>query len=323
MDRRTLYNLLRMNWQCDSSLPAEPWQVADYRSQSMETLFEILDHYQLALDKVSFQALANDIDTPEELTDNLLGELNLDVETYDRIYLVIFELWRRLVPEKMSLSIFCDELDHQIILYDENHTENREALQDIIANLAVVLDENTDHGENPREVFESISFCCANDLENFLYDFIAEQLDNGNDSYASELLEDFSPYIKETKWFDFLTIRLIAFTNISRANHMLHKLLLDHPEADLEFNLEILNFLVQGGDKVLFAAVVTQTLPLLTIEEEFQEVLSIIADYFHRLDDEKKESIIQEILKQRTHILPNQPLDLPSSQMSDLLSFLK
>ena len=31
IERRALYNLMRMNWQIDPSLPAEPWQVEDYR----------------------------------------------------------------------------------------------------------------------------------------------------------------------------------------------------------------------------------------------------------------------------------------------------
>ena len=42
IDRKALYNLLRLNWLRDPSLDVEPWQVEDYRHLELETLYERL-----------------------------------------------------------------------------------------------------------------------------------------------------------------------------------------------------------------------------------------------------------------------------------------
>ena len=41
-----------------------------------------------------------------------------------------------------------------------------------------------DEGLPPEQAFQLISPYCANDIETFLYDFIAEQIDEDNESYA-------------------------------------------------------------------------------------------------------------------------------------------
>lgn len=322
IERRALYNLLRMNWLRNSSISVQPWQVADYRSMPIDTLFNQLAENDLPFDRVSFQALADEFDTPEELVDHLIADMDVDTATQDKIYLLIFELWRRFIPEKLCLSIFCDELDHQIDLFDRDQLTNIEELQDVLANWAIVLDENTDHGEDPREVFESLSARCANDLESFLYDFIAEQIDNQDDLYATELLDDFYEYVRDIKWFDFLKIRLIAASDMVKANTLIRKLMLDIEKPDPEFNLEILAFLVQGGDHDLFVSLVKKTLSTITVEEEFQELLSLCADYLHRLDWEDKESAIQEILKQRIQVPLEKAHNPNGTQVADLLKII-
>src|SRR5438128_2674617 len=114
IERRALYNSLRLNWLQDPAISVEPWQVEDYRSFSIEKIFEQLKQKNIHLNKASFVALAENADTPEDLTDDLLADSDLDAAAQDYIYLHIFELWRTLIPEKTCLSIFCDELDHQI-----------------------------------------------------------------------------------------------------------------------------------------------------------------------------------------------------------------
>ncbi len=54
------------------------------------------------------------------------------------------------VAERLCLSVFCDELDHQINLYDSGEIERPEAIPDVLANLQEVLDENTDRVVIPR-----------------------------------------------------------------------------------------------------------------------------------------------------------------------------
>lgn len=300
-ERRALYNSLRMNWQLDPSLAVEPWQVEDYRALSLDKIFELLRLQEVFLDRNTFIQFADNFESPEELSEHLLDDAEVDYATQDQIYLLVFELWRRLVPEKPCLTIFCDELDHQINRYDSGSNRDFESIQDALANLQVVLDENTDQDIDPVVAFETISQGCANDLESFLYDFIAEQIDVQNTSYASELLDDFGPFVKEVKWFDFLRARLQAETDPFASDILIHQLIEEaEAEPDLEFNLEILSFLVAGGDRNDFVSLVHKSLPLLEAEEDFQDLLSVCADFYHRLDQETVEASIQEILKRRS-----------------------
>lgn len=301
IERRALYNSLRLNWLQDPSIPVEKWQVEDYRSFSNEELFEGLKQQNIQLNKASFLALSENTDSPESLTDDLLADSELDNIAQDRIYLLIFELWRRLIPEKPSLSILCDELDYQIYQYDRGNLANVESMQDILANLEVILDENTDEGADPLVVFETISAGCANNIESFLYDFISEQIDYGNISYATELLDGFIDYVQDLSWFDFLRARILMHTDPAGANEIIRLLVHEtEEEPDLEFNLELLAFMVQGGDGDLFHHVVKETVPLLKYEEDFQDLMSISIDYYHCLDLEKKEQMVQEILAKRS-----------------------
>ncbi len=324
LERRALYNSLRMNWLRGSDMPVEPWQVEDYRNLPLETLFERLKLQDLALDRISFLSLADEFDTPEEMTEGLQADSSPDTMSYDQIYLLIFELWRRLLTEKPCLSIFCDELDHQIFLYDTGQLHNLESIEDILANLGVILDENADSGTDPTIAFETISASCANDVEDFLYDFISEQIDESNESYATELLDEFTDYVKEVKWFDFLRARLALSIDPEASDLSIKQLVREASnQSDLEFNLEILSFLVQAGDKLDFLALAKKTVPLMECEEDFQDLLSICADFYHRLDKEHIEEVIHQILGKRAQRPFEEPINLQDSDIAVLFQTMK
>src|SRR5690242_1636689 len=95
IERKALYNLLRMNWLQQPDLDVEPWQVDDYRGKSDEELLQQLAMLKLPLSLDSFAAYAENCDTPEDLVDLLLDEEESDDLLHDRVYLIIFELWRR------------------------------------------------------------------------------------------------------------------------------------------------------------------------------------------------------------------------------------
>jgi hypothetical protein len=291
LQTKALYNLLRLNE--DPSVQADPWALEDLRAVPLEDLYQRLKPYYVELDKRSFFHFAEETDTPEELTDVLLPD-GAPEKLRDPFYLLIFELWRRLLPEKQSLSIFCDELDHRIALYDEGNLENDEPIQDALANLLEILEENTDMGVDPQEVLIGISDYCAHDLEGFLYDYISDLLDSGNSIYATELLEGFSPYVADPLWFDVLRARL---ADIGEANLQIHQLL----KHDLELPLltEILRFLSANGEPTLFKLAVKKALPLLTEQEDLLDVMRWIADFYRRLDEEEKEKAVQTILNGR------------------------
>lgn len=319
MERRALYNSLRQNWLMDPSLSVEPWQVEDYRGLPLETLFHRLKLQDIALDKAAFLAVAEEVDTPEELTDALLAGMQVDETTHDQVHLLVFELWRRLLPEKPSLTIFCDELDHLIAGYDIGNLDNPIAIEDVLSNLQVILEEHADAGGDPVELFESICGGCANDLESFLYDFIAEQIDQENISYATELLEAFSDYVSQVKWFDFLKAQALYSSDPASATQIMHQLIKDaSSEKDLEFNLELLSFLVSAGDQRDFTRFVKKTAALLESEGDFRDLISICIDFYHRLDEEETEHAIQNIFRRRSGKDLTKPFDQNDPDLAEL-----
>ena len=323
MEPKTLYNLLRMNWLRDPTVTAEPWQVADYRHMPLETLFDQLGRLDIPLDRISFLALAEELDSPEDLTEHLIADKQVDTEAYDQIYLLLFELWRRFIPEKLCLSVFCDELDYQIELYDSGELTNFEMLEDVLSNLVIILNDNSEDDIDPKIIFQSISARCANDLETFFYDFITDQIENKNLPYATELLEDFGPYVSDSKWIELLKARVLTFTDIPKANYLIRQLMrrvADKP--DPEFNMEVLSVFLQGCEKDLFLSLVNQTLPLIKTEEEFQDLLAISADYFHFLDEDQQEKALQKILKERSKIPLEQPLQHKHPHFTQLTSMV-
>jgi hypothetical protein len=323
LERRALYNLLRMNWQLDPTLEVEDWQIQDYRDLPTDHLFDRLRNFMIDIDRAHFIAIADNCDAVEDLIDYLIGDLNFTTKQEDQIYLLVFELWRRLVPEKPSLSIFCDEIDYQINLFDHGKVKNFEALQDAIANLQSVLDENVDEGAPPHDVFESVSACCAHDIETFLYDFIAEQIDSSSFSYAEELLEGFSPYISDVKWFDFLSAQVLAVSDTEKANVLLRRLV-DENSADpeVEFNLELLSFLTREGEKELFLQLAKVTVPRIENEEDFQDLLTTCSDFCHFLDQEEEEAAIQKIAARRQKSSPESAVKANDPDFSALLKLM-
>ncbi|MGA8163746.1 MAG: hypothetical protein WB791_01830 [Waddliaceae bacterium] len=324
IELRVLYNLLRMNWLKDPNLSVEPWKVDDYRSMGIEHLFQKLKACGFVLDKNNFLAFAESIDTPEDLTERLLEDFDDDSIEKDRIYLLVFELWRRLLPEKLCLSVFCDELDHQIFLYDQGDAAGAESIQDAMTRLQMILDENVDQGGKSTEVFETVSSFCANDLESFLYDYIAEQIDNKNIFYSSELLDGFKEYLKTSKWFDLLKVRLLEFSDPEEAQEQLRKLVQKAAkENDMLFNLEVLSFIVQSGEKGEFKKMVKKTVPLLENEEDFQDLLTICGDYFRCLDEDQKEQTILSILEKRLEKPAEVAIDQHDPDVIALLKSIK
>lgn len=312
-NQKALYNSLRLNWLSNPDIDVEPWQVEDYRAISWDFLFEKLKAHDLRLDKETFLALAEDYDTPEECAEDIVSDLDTDQKTEDQIFLLIFELWRRLVLDKPALSIFCDELDYHIHLFDEGEQDDQ-SLQDLLGNLKEILDENVDDGTDPTEAYESVCDCCANDLSSFLYDYISLQIDNDDVSYAAELIDNFYEYIPEVKWFDFLRAKIAATLDTQIANDQIHHIIDEwKSEHDMDFNFEMLDFLTQFGDVKLFNLVAKDTIPLLETEEDFQDLLVICVRYFHFLDKEIPEQKVEKMLKERQ----SNPLDHPINRNND------
>lgn len=324
IEKRALYHLLRMNWLHQPTLAVEPWQVEDYRLLPIPNLFDRLKNFQIVLDKTSFIAFADECDSPEDLTDHLVADTTFSPLQEDQIYLLVFELWRRLLSDKPSLSILCNELDYQICLYDDQELENPFDLQDALTLFLQALDENTDEGIPSVDAFQLISSYCANDIETFLYDFISEQIDEDNESYARELLDDFDPYLGNNKWFKLLRLRLSERSHSKTGKTLSQDILEENlSEKDLEFNLEFLSILGNLGDSILVNHVIRETIPLIKKEESFQDLLSILIDYFHLLDDEKGETGLKTLLAKRSRHGLDAPFDEKDPDLSHLIQLAK
>lgn len=298
---KALYNSLRISFLQNPSFAVETWKVEDYRGLPLEELFLRLQRANMIFDPTSFIAFVDAFDTPEELFDALVADQDFSPEEADRIYLILFELWRRLVPEKLSISIVCDELDYQIFLYDFRKVMNEEPLEDAITAFHGVLVENVDNGIAPIDAFVAISEYLANDFQAFLMDYVSELIEAKEYAYAFELLEQFYAFMPDTKWFDLLHARLIGAQDISKGHELVRAIhRKTKQEPDIDFSLDILAFLVNLPDRDLFGEVLQHALTLVHNEEELQELISITREFFANRHDETLADQLDDILARRS-----------------------
>jgi hypothetical protein len=319
---KALYNMLRINWLDDPALKIEQWKVEDYRILSLETLFGRLKSLGLSLDEKSLLHFAENCDSPEDLVECLWLDPD-DLEGQDRAYLLFFELWRRLLPDKRCLSIFCDELDHRINLYDHDELIDDDPILEILSELEDILDTHVDRGADPKETFQTVSEYCANDLENFIYDFLKDLINSGNELTASELLDGFYQYISDVKWFDFLRVRLVAVADEEKAHRMMQRLLEQlQEEPDLDLILEIVEYLSHAGNIANFVKVVKQMTGLIDTEEHFQDLLASVAEFYRCMDREEKSIQAQAFIAKRAHKKISDPLDRSDQDLVLFREFL-
>ena len=298
---KAYFNWIVLKWKHNPSFQIEPWQVEDYRQLSLKTIFERLSSLGLKWTEEKFLLMADAALTPEELTHNAWP----DKENEMPIYLLLFELWRRLLPKKGSLSIFCDELDNQIRLYLQDPSQDY-GISDSLQKLQELLEESTDLGENPRAIFATLSRHVAHDLEGFLFDYLSDQIDARNDLEAAELIRVFYPYVKDVSCFDFLKARLLVLMDPHEGNVALKKLL--EKVTDLDLLLEVAAFLIHHGDPSLFQKAAKLCFAEIQTEEDFQELLAIVADYSHFIEKDKNEEQIQAVFAKRLNLPPTIPV---------------
>jgi hypothetical protein len=251
-----------------------------------------------------------------------LTEDDGDPALQDRIYLIVFEMWRRFIPESLCLSIFCDELDHRIYLYDNELSSSDEGVQDYLERLANILQENTDSGHEPVESFKVISSICANNLETFLFDFVSEQIDTDRFSYASELVDIFYDYISEVQWFDLLRARLLIDSDQEGACELIREIL-DEEELDLEFLFEAVSVVITGNDAALVRRMIHLISTRIVTEEDFQDLLSVSSDYFQIADRDANVVEIEEIIRNRKSREPSEKVKNDDHDLLKLLTLFE
>lgn len=273
---KALYTALRLQALEDPSFAVDAWKVQDFRKASMDELFTALAAREVVLDKMAFAAFVDEYDSPEELAEALA--IDVSEEELDFIYLVIFELWRRMFPEKQTVSLLADELDYQILLYDREELLSVEPLDDAIASFYEALKEAVDMGADPKEAFNAMQEETAHDLHSFLYDYISELLEQKQYVFAEELLEQFYPFVETHAFFDFLRAKLAGRDWPKRACGIIGDIVTKY-DADLYLNLDILEYLVQLPFRELFSEVATRTIPLVSDEEDIEEFIRITDEF--------------------------------------------
>lgn len=306
---KALFNLLRISWLEDRNSEVKKWQVEDLRELDIAELFSRLKKLGLILDEESFYLYAENCTSPEELVNYIWIETE-DLEGHDQTYLLLFELWRRLLPDKLCLSIFCDELDQLIDVYDKGELENEASLQNALAILEDILDDSYDEGNEAKKVFSEVASYCAHDLERFIFDYIYDQIDEKDETYASELIDAFYDYVSDHRRFDLLRAQFLALFDLEESNLIYGRILEELREKpNLELVLLVAESLIHHGDVRLFMQSIKQALPLLKKEEEFQNLLTMVAEYYRCLDRDEEEKIIKGLLDARSSHSLSAPVD--------------
>lgn len=320
---RALYNLLRANWQRNPSLEVKDWQVANLREVPTARLFEQLGDLGVSSESAVFRAYAEESDGPEELAD-LLTDESTSQDIREKIYLLLFELWRRELPERQSLSIFCDDLDQLIETYDQGGLTSDEKIEHSLDDLENILDESVDAGLQPREALKLVNEFCAHDIETFLYDYLSDKIDSGQELQASEMIDGFYDYVTDVRWLDFLRVRLFAKTHTSEFDPALSRLIESlHETPDLDLAMETAAFLVHEGSPEQFSHAVELCLGLIETEEDFQQLLAIVADYHDCMDQSEELRAIEELFKRRSSRNPSQRLNPADNDLMALRSLFK
>lgn len=293
---KALYNLLRMNWLNDPSIKVESWQVIDYRKWTQDQLFKRLEQIGLNFDLERLAHYVDQCENPEELVECL----EPNEEHHDEGYLILFEIWRRFFPQNPSLSIFCDEIDHIIQKFDDGEEIDTDDVVEQLRNLENIIDVNIDHGSDPKKIFQFTSTYFAHDLEGFIYDFITELLESDHETLASEILDGFYEYVNKTLWFDFLRFRLVTLHDVDEGNFMLSRIIETiAEEPDYDLYIEIFEYLLSSGRFTLFIALFPTTLKLVEREEQFQELLTLLKEYYEYLESEENLTRITSLLSLR------------------------
>ena len=308
---RAYYNMLRF----EKEPNVEKWQVEDYRTFTDAHLFTELKEKGLTWDLLTFQDESTNYDSPE----SMVNDLEFEENEKSAVFLIIFELWRRFLKEKQSLSIFCDELDFLIQDYEDGTFEREDQLQSYLVDLESILEKSLDTEEEYTSGFNFLCSYLSNSVEEFLYDYISDQIDLENYTYASELIDGFFVYVEDKIWFDFLKARLILETSPDEAMILIQRIidkLSSDPDLDLTFDL--LRFLIYTGDADLFLLQSSAIIDALEEEEDLSEFILIVADYFGSVNEEAAEKDLMHLSRLRDIKKPSGPLSKDSEDLKKI-----
>ncbi len=289
---RAYYNLLWLSKLRGQNIPAEDWESFDYRGFSTNSLFALLQTYHIYFDSKDFILFCDDLNNPEDLIERLDVE---EGELKRKVYIVIFELWRRLLPEKGSISIFCDELDHLIASY--KGAPNEDALFDILNQVLEILDRNTEMGQSPREVFSRLCLYIAHNLENVIYTYIDTRMKEDAEGGYLSFIDHFMPYVEEKRALQFLKLK--ALSNVfakekeSLAAYLVHSL---QESSNFSLSVPMLFFLIEEKYQELFSEFFSFLVEKTTEEKKLVVLLDVLMAYHREMGQVEKQGHVHHFL---------------------------
>ncbi len=313
---RALFNLLQVRYK-NQTLPSsvEGWQVEEYEKASLAQLFSRLKKLGLNLSEKSFLEVATDVENPEVLLQLLAADRESKIKL--QIYLLVFELWKRLLPERKPVSVLCDELDHEIERLKTEKYFDSQLVQEILLNLQHLFERAVDDGYIPVKVFVIINSYLAHNLEVFLYGYIKYHLDQQNETEASEWIDGFYRYVPDKIALDFLKFRLLYRSDLQDAVKILDSLVERILEANAQkIAFDLLEFLSRFGTSDLFISTFKKMVPLIQTEKDFIAMLNIAGDFYQGLDKEMEESQIRQLVESRKNIDPDHKIEIEHLLMS-------
>ena len=312
LHRRAVYNMIHLPEAVDAD-ELEPWQTENYRGLKDPVLFKRLQKSGLTVPNLQmFNQLAEEFESPDDMADELAPE-------QDEIYLLLFELWRRHLPEQRCPSVFCDELDYQIAQFEQGNLKHQEELVEIVDYLQQIFDDHVDEGTDPHAVYKAFQGYCAHSLDQFLYNYVATQIDSGNIEYAYDLAEGFYRYIGEPLFFDFQLSRVAILQNPEEGTAFLAKLINKVKRLDLAE--EILLYLAEERNHPLFCQLLLKTIPLLEDEGSFKELLDLCVLHFKRLSIDAGD--FEALVKKRSENDPDADLEQNDSDVKEMKKLIK
>lgn len=285
------------------------WSIRNWRDVPLEVLFQELQELGYNLNKEIFRHYAEECDSPEELLglflkDNGESAHATQDEYEDRLYLTLFELWRRLLPERPSISILCDALDEAIFQYDTVLECSHEVIQNALEPILQLLKANVDNGVPPKAAFDAIIPHSSHDIPRFLADYLLDLIDQAVSNQvlineAEDLVEQLEPYIGSSPWFMLVQAKLLAFRYDEEALNFVKRalaLVLQQQKQEASFYIEALGVVRFFDNLQLVETLIELSFNALTCWEDLLQLAEELSHFALVNDAEKSEKQLDDYL---------------------------
>ncbi|MCH9812124.1 hypothetical protein K0U07_05125 [bacterium] len=296
---RAYYNLLLLQSQRGLKVDAQPWEYMDYAVVAMDDLFAAIQSLHYLFDKESFLSYCVSFDSPEEMVTSLEPK---ESEEKNKLYLLVFELWKRLLPDRESISIFADALDRRIAEYEKNKDDER--ILDAFEQVVEILESNCIDETPPESIFERFCLYVAHDLESVIYTYIDSKCEVGVEDRAMDLLDHFLPYVKEKRALQFLQLKSLPLDFVEerlRLTEFLCESLQE--EVNLTLSLPFLFYLIEHHQKELFVDLFSTLVHKVNEESALVALLDVLVEYHRFFGREELTKKVADFLKRGVDLL--------------------